>query len=225
MAVNTVEPVSGISRREFLYYIWGASIALYLAEVGGLMIWFAIPRIKEGTFGGVIRVDASRLPAVNAPPLNESNGRFWLVNLDTTTAEGVERMYQAGDESAPIKGITALYKVCTHLGCIYPWNPATNRFECPCHGSKYRLDGRRIESPAPRDLDRFPVTAYDSAGNILTDAAGNRLISPPDSRGGLAPLVIPDDVLPNVAQYAIDTGARTDGLVFNDLLKDVTNSP
>ena len=224
MAVNTAEPVSGISRREFLYYIWGASIALYLAEVGGLMIWFAIPRIKEGTFGGVIRVDANRLPGVNAAPLNEANGRFWLVNLDSESPDGRERMYRAGDETATIKGVVALYKVCTHLGCIYPWNAATNRFECPCHGSKYRLDGRRIEAPAPRDLDRFPVTAYDADGNIVTDSAGNRLVSPPGANGGVGPLVIPDDVRPRVAQFAVDTGSRTDGLVF-PLLKDVTSGP
>ncbi|MBK8430557.1 MAG: Rieske 2Fe-2S domain-containing protein [Chloroflexi bacterium] len=222
MAVTTAEPVSGISRREFLYYIWGASIALYLAEVGGLIIWFAIPRIKEGTFGGVIRVEASRLPAVNAAPLNEANGRFWLVNLDTTTSEGVERMYQAGDESATT-GVVALYKVCTHLGCIYPWNEATNRFECPCHGSKYRLDGRRIEAPAPRSLDRFPVTAYDAEGNVVTDAAGNRLISP-SGDGGIGPLVITADVRDKITQFAVDTGTRTDGLVLT-LLKDVTSSP
>ncbi|NJN55513.1 MAG: hypothetical protein HC804_12610 [Anaerolineae bacterium] len=40
----------GISRREFLYYIWGASIALYLAQFAGLMIWFLIPRFREGEF-------------------------------------------------------------------------------------------------------------------------------------------------------------------------------
>ena len=57
-----------------------------------------------------------------------------------------------------ISGVAAIYKVCTHLGCIYKWNDASNRFECPCHGSKYRLDGRRIQSPAPVDLDRFEMT-------------------------------------------------------------------
>lgn len=212
MAVTTAEPVSGISRREFLYYIWGASIALYLAEVGGLIIWFAIPRIKEGTFGGTIRIEASRLPAINAAPLNEANGRFWLVNLDTSTAEGVERMYQAGDEQ-PTTGVVALYKVCTHLGCIYPWNEATNRFECPCHGSKYRLDGRRIEAPAPRSLDRFPITAFDALGTAIATS--------PRDGNFIQPLVVD---LANVAEFAVDTGTRTDGRVL-PLLKDVTSSP
>lgn len=224
MTATTAEPVSGISRREFLYYIWGASIALYLAEVGGLIIWFAIPRIKEGTFGGTIRVEASRLPAVNAEPLNEAVGRFWLVNLDTTNSDGHERMYQANDESAPIKGVAAIYKVCTHLGCIYSWNSATNRFECPCHGSKYRLDGRRIQDPAPRSLDRFPVSALAADGSVVTDSAGNRLISSTDDNGAITPLLISEADAANVAQYAIDTGTRVSGPVLT-LLRDVTSSP
>lgn len=210
------QPVSGISRREFLYYIWGASIALYLAEFAGLIIWFAIPRIPEGTFGGIIRVDATRLPDINAAPLNEATGRFWLVNLDTTNSQGEERMYQASDESQEIVGITALYKVCTHLGCIYAWNPATNRFECPCHGSKYRLDGRRIQSPAPRDLDRFPLEAVDVDDNTI---ASSEIVN-----GVVQPLNIPSAELANVASFKVDTGQRVDGTV-ETLLNDLTGGP
>ena len=33
----------GISRREFLYYIWGASIALVALQGAGLLLWFLIP--------------------------------------------------------------------------------------------------------------------------------------------------------------------------------------
>ena len=25
--------------------------------------------------------------------------------------------------------------VCTHLGCVVPWNKAENKYMCPCHGS------------------------------------------------------------------------------------------
>lgn len=211
------QSTSGISRREFLYYIWGASIALYLAEFTGLIIWFALPRIPEGTFGGVIRVESSRLPAVNAPPLNEAIGRFWLVNLDTTNSQGQERMYLAGDETEPIIGVAAIYKVCTHLGCIYAWNEATNRFECPCHGSKYRLDGRRIQAPAPRNLDRFPVEAVNA--NVETIAS-----SEIGQEGAIQPLMLSSANMSNIAEFKIDTGQRVDGLT-ETLLQDVTAGP
>ncbi|MEM8857719.1 MAG: hypothetical protein AAGD96_05335, partial [Chloroflexota bacterium] len=123
--------VPGISRREFLYYIWTASIALYLAEFTGLILWFSIPIIKEGEFGGVFNVNPDSLPGPNAPPVDFAEGRFWLVNLDTADPVGIERMYLASDETSQIIGLAAIYKVCTHLGCIYKWNDASNRFECP----------------------------------------------------------------------------------------------
>ena len=60
----------GISRREFLYYIWGASIALVTLQGAGLLVWFLIPRFREGEFGGTFTVGLGDVPAVNAPPIN-----------------------------------------------------------------------------------------------------------------------------------------------------------
>ena len=191
----------GMTRREFLYYIWGASMALFAAEATGLIIWFAIPRFREGQFGGAFSVSPGRVPAKNGPPVNFPDGRFWLVNLDTTVEQGEERMSLAPDEEEPIIGVAAIYKVCTHLGCIYDWNAANERFECPCHGSKYRLDGRRIESPAPRSLDRFEISALDEVGEVLATAPVG------DEFEFYLPLELPE----GTASIRVDTGALLDG--------------
>ncbi len=187
-----------MSRREFLYYVWAASIAILTAEFTGLFVWFALPRFRAGEFGGIFEVAIDQLPEVNAEPVPFSEGRFWLVNLDTTQPNN--KMYRAVDEEEDIIGAAAIYKVCTHLGCIYAWNKANERFECPCHGSKYRLDGRRIEDPAPRSLDRFELVALDAEGNEL----------------GVAPVGPSDDYqafpLPaNTATLRIATGTRKRG--------------
>jgi len=42
-----------------------------------------------------------------------------------------------------------LNAVCTHLGCVVPWNAAENKFKCPCHGSQYNDEGKVIRGPAP----------------------------------------------------------------------------
>lgn len=42
-----------------------------------------------------------------------------------------------------------LNAVCTHLGCVVPWNNAENKFMCPCHGSQYNAEGKKIRGPAP----------------------------------------------------------------------------
>jgi menaquinol-cytochrome c reductase iron-sulfur subunit len=43
--------------------------------------------------------------------------------------------------------------VCTHLGCYFSWNQTTQRFECPCHGSVFSIEGKVLGGPAPRPLD------------------------------------------------------------------------
>ena len=42
--------------------------------------------------------------------------------------------------------------VCTHLGCVVPWNPSENKFMCPCHGSQYDFQGKVVRGPAPLSL-------------------------------------------------------------------------
>lgn len=210
-AASVNEAGSGMSRREFLYYIWGASIAILTLQSVGLLIWFLIPRFREGEFGGRFFVPIDALPGVNEEPANFADGRFWLVNLNTEDPN--ELMYPAEGDNLPIVGVASIYKVCTHLGCIYSWTPTNSRFECPCHGSKYRLDGRRIESPAPRTLDRFKVLALaEDKSTVLAEASLN-------NDNFWDPLSLPD----GTAFIGVDTGDRKQG-PSQILLCDFTNS-
>ncbi|GIK56266.1 MAG: ubiquinol-cytochrome c reductase iron-sulfur subunit [Chloroflexi bacterium] len=190
----------GISRREFLYYIWGASMALYLAQFAGLLVWFLIPRFREGEFGGKFVLPVGSIPGANAEPGNFPDGRFWLVNIDSDQPNDLFAL--APDETGKtLKGVLAIYKVCTHLGCIYAWTPANNRYECPCHGSKYRLDGRRIESPAPRTLDRFQLEFLDADRNPIPNTLS------PEVDDFYQPVPIPS----NAVFISIDTSAKKTG--------------
>jgi cytochrome b6-f complex iron-sulfur subunit len=58
------------------------------------------------------------------------------------------------DKTLATYGINA---VCTHLGCVVPWNAAENKFLCPCHGSQYNNQGKVVRGPAP--LVRRPYSS------------------------------------------------------------------
>lgn len=49
--------------------------------------------------------------------------------------------------------VSAVSARCTHLGCIVSFNKAEKSWDCPCHGSRFDLDGKVITGPALRDLE------------------------------------------------------------------------
>jgi cytochrome b6-f complex iron-sulfur subunit len=75
------------------------------------------------------------------------------VSGDRTLAQGLKGdptyIVVQGDQTLSNYGINA---VCTHLGCVVPWNTSENKFMCPCHGSQYDETGKVVRGPAPLSL-------------------------------------------------------------------------
>jgi glycine/D-amino acid oxidase-like deaminating enzyme/nitrite reductase/ring-hydroxylating ferredoxin subunit len=56
--------------------------------------------------------------------------------------------------------IHAVSATCTHLGCVVHWNDAEGSWDCPCHGSRFGIDGQVLNGPAVEPLeDRRDVFA------------------------------------------------------------------
>lgn len=189
-----------MTRREFLYYVWGASIALFTAQTVGATVWYALPRFKEGEFGGKFTIDIANLPAPDSTPKNVPDGRFWLVNVGEKRINDPRFDQISVSQFRPASaGLKVIYAVCVHLGCLYGWGATNDRFECPCHGSKYLADGTTYSNPAARNLDTL---AFE-----FVDAAGNSLAKSEESDFGVQPVPIPD----NAVAVVVNTGKRTYG--------------
>jgi cytochrome b6-f complex iron-sulfur subunit len=70
------------------------------------------------------------------------------------------------------EGFYAVSAVCTHLGCVTQWKPDAEMIACPCHGSKFKPDGAKIEGPAPRPLPHFAIS-LTADGELIVDKLQN----------------------------------------------------
>ena len=149
-----------------------------LPAVGGLAvpyILFFIPRMGGGGGGGLVAKDRAG---------NDVSKDAWLKDHkpgDYSLVQGLkgDATYLIVDENG-VKdfGVNA---VCTHLGCVVPWNKAANKFMCPCHGSQYDPNGKVVRGPAPLSL---------ALAHINTDDKGLLNFTPwteEDFRTGLKP--------------------------------------
>ncbi len=157
-----------VTRRQFLNRAATASFTAFLGFFGMGTLSFLWPKLTGG-FGTAITIgDYDDLVAMVGPkggykPLFISEGRFWLVYYEGT---GESPVYVATGWSEDQR-LVALYRKCVHLGCSVPHCSQSMLFECPCHGSKYRLSGEYYGGPAPRGLDRFPVSV--DGGKVVVD--------------------------------------------------------
>ncbi len=79
-------------------------------------------------------------------------------DVDIEPGESKALMYN-GHKAGAYKDMDGnLYIVdttCKHLGCEVHWNSAEHTWDCPCHASRYGVDGTVIEGPALKPLDRL----------------------------------------------------------------------
>lgn len=87
------------------------------------------------------------------------------VNIGTEVPEGIN----FHDDIIVVreKDIIRAYEAkCTHLGCRISKSEG-NELVCPCHGSRFGLDGNSVSGPAQNPLKAFIVTIDPASGDII----------------------------------------------------------
>lgn len=165
------EDAEGVSRRQFLNKAWVASIWVGLLQFSAASLDFVWPRLRGG-FG--TKINAGNLDDLRAEiqqaraPVFFPDGRFWLA-IYQGSGEAAADIPTYRTANVQNTGVMALYRKCVHLGCSVPWCQPSQWFECPCHGSKYSVNGEYRDGPAPRSLDQFAVEVVD--GQVIVDTA------------------------------------------------------
>jgi cytochrome b6-f complex iron-sulfur subunit len=115
---------------------------------------------------GVVTLDFLKPKVLFEPPTTFHAGSTLDYPEGTVRFNKAQKAYVIGGGG----GIYALSAVCTHLGCITRFLSDENAIACPCHGSRFDLEGNVSHGPAPRSLPWLEVTA-DAAGNLVVDTS------------------------------------------------------
>ncbi len=133
---NILPPATGVSRRDFLSELTLG--ALGIAGLGGVALTY------QYFSPNVLFEPASTFRAGNPD----------LYPVNSVTILQDQQVYIVRTSG----GFYAVSAVCTHLGCVTQWKPEANMIACPCHGSKFNPEGKKIEGPAPRPLPHYSIT-------------------------------------------------------------------
>lgn len=149
--------VPDMGRRQFMNLLtFGAITGTALGALYPVVKYF-IPPSSGGAGGGVTAKDAL------GNDINISEFVASHKSGDRVLAQGLKGdptyIVVQEDQSLASYGINA---VCTHLGCVVPWNASENKFMCPCHGSQYDSTGKVVRGPAPLSLALVHATVTES---------------------------------------------------------------
>ncbi len=147
MTQMTPSDVPSMGRRQFMNLLtFGTATGVALGALYPVANFFMPLRAGGGT-GGTTAKDELGNPVTSSAWLaNHSSG-------DRSLVQGLKGdptyLIVEGDNSIGSFGINA---ICTHLGCVVPWNSGANKYICPCHGSQYDANGKVVRGPAPLSL-------------------------------------------------------------------------
>jgi nitrite reductase/ring-hydroxylating ferredoxin subunit len=152
------EQRSRVSRRQFVKTLtWGAAFSFLAGKETVTTLLADCQPVTAGD--GMLRLTVADFPALSAAngsvrlalnPFSQSgpSGAFYPVLINRA----------AGDQ------FYALETRCTHQGCVVPvYNAAQGASVCPCHGSRYAIDGKVKQGPAASPLKSYPVNFDGSA--------------------------------------------------------------
>jgi|SRR5215510_12926299 len=148
----TATVVTGLA--PILVYLWPAPPKSQ--KKGSITISMATPidKLEEGT--------ATQILAPSSP-----NSAFIMADGGGDNAAG-DLAFAAFVVKTNGK-VEVLAQNCSHLGCSVAFNKDKGSLDCPCHGSRFHLDGSVLHGPAAYPLSHLTWKQGKTANDIEVD--------------------------------------------------------
>ena len=141
-----------VSRRNFIKGVTAVVGGLIATAIGVPAIAYLIdPALRETAKEAWVPVGKlADMPVGTPTPFS-----FTRVQVNgwerTSTSHGGFVIRKSEDP----KDVLILNSRCTHLGCTVNWSQSDQVYLCPCHDAKFSKEGKVLDGPPPRPLDRF----------------------------------------------------------------------
>lgn len=133
-----------------------------VVPIGAGLMTVLDPLRKSGSGGG----EFLRVTGLGSLPDDGSPRRFEILaefvdawNRSPNTPVGAVYLRKIGERQ-----VQAINVTCPHAGCPVEYNSGQHNYLCPCHNSRFNLDGTLVvgaRSPSPRALDALDVEIRD----------------------------------------------------------------
>ncbi len=155
--------VPDLGRRQFMNLLTFGTITGTVLGASYPIIKYFIPPSSGGGGGGVTAKDALG---------NNVNATAFLAEHQPGDRELVQGLkgdptYLVVKEEGGLESY-GISSICTHLGCVVPWNDNAGKFMCPCHGSQYDATGKVVRGPAPLSLALAHADVTEDDNVVLT---------------------------------------------------------
>jgi Rieske Fe-S protein len=131
--------------------IVGAGLGLIAAALAACTTYGKKPEAS----GDTATTTTEAAPGTSAPgPAAPANAIATTAEVPVGSGVIVDEIVVTQPSAGEFKGFSA---ICTHKGCTVD-EVADGTINCPCHGSKFNLDGSVANGPATRPLDAKTIS-------------------------------------------------------------------
>ena len=173
----------GLPRRRFLkHFVFGSAFSAAAGRTWVSSLAADCQPTQSGA--GILRVTVADFPALQ----NVGGSVRLALNPFSSISQNVQPYYPVLINRGSDSQFYALRSRCGHQGCVVgPFIASQGASVCPCHGSRYDIDGSIVAGPTLLPLTAYrnsfdgtvlcveiPGLGYSVTGTVLQTAAGSR---------------------------------------------------